>query len=77
MLRLYGIEILVKISEYNSQKKQKIIIESSDKCMLAHLDSIKLMKNIFLTFSGRLIDEIKKQYDDMIYQIKAKHAEKC
>ena len=41
------------------------------------LDQIKLMKNIFLTFSGRLIDEIKKQYDDMIYQIREKHANNC
>jgi hypothetical protein len=30
-----------------------------------------------LTFSGRLIDEIKKQYDDMIFQIHDKHAQKC
>jgi len=32
---------------------------------------------MFLTFSPVLIDEIKKQYDDMIYQIKEKHTEKC
>jgi hypothetical protein len=44
---------------------------------MAHLDEIKLTKNVFLTFSSILIEEIKRQYDDMIFQIKEKHAEKC
>jgi hypothetical protein len=44
---------------------------------MAHLDEIQLTKSIFLTFSGILIDEITKQYDDMVYQIKEKHSKKC
>lgn len=52
---------------YTLKKAGKI---SKEKCVMAYLDEFHLMKNIFLTYSGILINEIQKQYNDMLYQIR-------
>ncbi len=44
---------------------------------MKYMEAKQLMKNVFLTYSSILIDEIQKQYSDIIYQIKEKHSETC
>jgi len=43
---------------------------NNNKCKLVMFEELQLDKNMFLTFSPILIEEIKKQYNDMIFQIK-------
>lgn len=76
MLRLYGIELILKKREINRILSQPSLLPIR-KCQMALFEELQMSKNMFLTFSPVLIEEIKKQYSDMLSQIKDKHAEKC
>lgn len=66
MLRLYALEFLKKQSKiYELLSDGKLKRD----CVNLHIDKIFEEKNVFLTASSHLIEEIMKQYNDMHYQI--------
>ena len=49
----------------------------SKKCVYLELERTFEEKNVFLTASSHLIEEIMRQYNDMHYQILAEHKKNC
>ena len=74
ILRLYSMDFLRKqasIEERQESNKMK------KNCLYLELEKTFEEKNVFLTASSHLIEEIMKQYKDMHFQILSEHKKKC
>lgn len=74
ILRLYAIEFLSKSSIVYREMREGRFTKT---CIHHYVNECFIEKNVFLTASSYLIEEIMKQYRDMHYQLQKEHKKSC